>query len=196
MKKSVIVAVLAIAACVSYADLNVGFRASEGFYEHTGATSIVPAGSGDSLLVQLLASPDTTQDQAYAGETHYLDPTGNDVWLMDYVWTEGTGEGSEWANFPSQQYLGGTYNDGWYIYARIFESDSPVAGTWYFAGPADLQQDTTVPPGTPQDYNMNSGPGFGDTPDQQVAVIPEPSTIMLALVGCLPIVARIIRRRK
>jgi hypothetical protein len=141
--------------------------------------------------VQLIYSPDATTDGAWdTPADHYLDTaSGNDVWLADYVFTAG----STWADFPAQSYSG-AYSAG-YIYGRIFETDTPSAGTWYYEAPVNVAQDLTVPPASPQSYDFNQTPGY-ETCDQQVAGIPEPSTIMLALVGCLPIVARIIRRRK
>lgn len=207
MKKLGLMAVIIGIAMVSAnADVVVNWQASGGFtWASAGdpaAEGILGEGTGNSCLLQLIWSADATADAA-VDTGDYV--SGDDVLLASFVFTEdGAGGGIDsWAFFGFG--TSGTFNDaganpdGGYIYGRIFQDDSVDFDDWYYTGVVDAAVDKTVPPGTPQEYDINRGSlSFGDDAIDDGTfggqVVPEPTTWALFALGAVVVGLR--RRKK
>ena len=205
MKKMIVLtALLAVAfAGAASADIQVDWLADLGFYNHgvVGA----PAAPGDYILndggsapAYLIWSPNNVIDSLFGlpAIPGVVAATGDDIILA----TLGG------ANTPYADYTAGVsvYTDlafgetlaTGYIYARIFE-DALADGVYYNDGPivaAALYSYTGSEP--PQAYNHNTGddPINGGQCTDQLTVVPEPSTILLSILGLGVIMVRRFRK--
>lgn len=206
MKKMIILtAMLAVAfAGAASADIRVDWSGGTGFYVHT-ATPGAPADPGDyllagggSVMAYLIWSPLNAIDAltALPAIPGAVPVTGDDIILDSFSVVN-----SPYADYSAgvSDYLnanfGGAVLQNGYIYARIFEG--PVAdGVYYNDGPI-VAASTYLYTGSepPQVYNHNTGDdAWGGQCDTQLNVIPEPSTILLSLVGLGVIMVRRFRK--
>ncbi|MBP7829356.1 MAG: PEP-CTERM sorting domain-containing protein [Kiritimatiellae bacterium] len=109
-------------------------------------------------------------------------------------------------------HVGGNNVNAGYIYARIFDAAAPIVGTWYASSVIFDTSTFAVRPPAPGDPTpapsamdvVNGAPstfeGTGDyegvffNPADHGQVVPEPSTIMLALAGVGLLVYRRLRK--
>ena len=176
-----------IVASVSFGYLMVAWSANEGFY-FPGNPSQGILTNGESTIAQLIFSVDAVADPVDINNSAGGYVSGDDVLLAEITLTSGS-NCDEWAYFGAQNYTG-AYSAG-YIFGRIFEDNTPAIGERYFNGPIETAEDRS-PPQSPQSYDFNSGPDFGDDLDQ-VIPIPEPLSAALYGLGTLLILHR---RRK
>jgi len=174
-------------ASTALAYLMVAWGASEGFY-FPGDPSHGILTNGETTIAQLIFSVDAVADPVDINNSAGGYVSGDDVVLAEYTLTSGI-NCDEWAYFGAPNYTG-AYSAG-YIFGRIFEDNTPAIGERYFNGPMETAEDRS-PPQSPQSYDFNSGPGYGDDLDQ-VIPIPEPLTAALYGLGTLVILHR---RRK
>ena len=142
---------------ISFADFNVNFFSSNGFYGEDGISPLLP-NVGDGALVQLV----------YAGSNNQIDEitdynlsTGDDVIISSF---EVINDGSEFAEYAYGTY--GTVNSPYlgegYIYGRVFSDLLPIVGTSYYVGSliqaVDMDLDA-VPPLVPESYDLGGDTG-------------------------------------
>lgn len=191
------------------ANVYVLWGAPNGFYSSGGGlTSLFGIGSGESALAQLLWRPNNSGSVlgtggAVFGATDYV--SGGDVLLASYTLTEGV-NCNEWGEFTAPLFDdGGARPLGGYVYARIFENNTPQVDDWYYVGPVIAASNLNPPPGgsdSPQSYysqmNRDATDGFGDAIDggfgAQVQPVPEPGTMALFALGVATLAAS--RRRR
>ncbi|MBM4142708.1 MAG: PEP-CTERM sorting domain-containing protein [Lentisphaerae bacterium] len=188
--------------CVGMAQANVyvHWYSSWGFYAADGSTPLLGSdGSGQKTLAQLIWSEDNYADDADVGGL----TTGDDVWLADFTVQEDSAVNNPetfdyYALFTAtpDHNDGGARPDGGYIYARIFQDDTPAAGEWYFVGAVVAANDLNPggePPDPAQLYDINTDSENGNEIDEDWTgsnngllgeqVIPEPGTIGLFALG-------------
>jgi len=187
-----------VSAC---ADVNVDWVANAGFIWTAGDVSLLGDASGNSCLVQLIWSSDSTIGVADANTANYV--TGNDVFLASFVFTENgvPGDFDDYAYWSSPQNYNdsGSNPDGGYIYGRIFQDNSIGVGDWYYDGVIVAATDwdpTKEPLDPPQAYEFNRDLVNGDYIDGTYGgeVVPEPTTWALFALGAVVVGLR--RRRK
>lgn len=193
MKKIAVASVLAFTmAFVAHATISINWLSSFGVDDPAtpGTTFDLPIGS----LVQLIWSTNATADaiDVYDPTT----PQGDDI-LIDSLLTSSAGAFSS----------GGTYDavvdQGWgedayvpgYVYLRVFNSGTPALNDWYgessLVGGALTDQDPPV--GQSPDVVDIASAALYTLPNQ---IIPEPTTIGLALTGIGFLLIRRYRKRK
>ena len=194
-------ALLVIASTAVQADVYIQWQAAAGFY-FTADPASGFLGAGQSALAQLIWRPNNTglnagTDAAVVGGNYV---SGDDVWLTDFLITEGV-DTSEWGDFGAGIFTdGGSQPAGGFVYARIFESDNIVLGTRYYVGPVisanDL--DSSDPLVVPQPYQMNRDLTDGDAIDGAFGfqVVPEPGTIAMLALGIMTLGGAAHKRRK
>jgi len=208
MKKAVVLTVLLAVAFVgvAQADIQVNWGGLTGFYNHTAVPGS-PADPGDyllsgggSVMAYLIWSPDNAIDNltliSAAVLVRPLVDGGNDILLNSFSVVNNPY--ADYAAGPAQylnaNFGGNTLQTG-YIYARIFEG--PVADLVYYNdGPIVSAAPYTFTGSEPPVlYDQNTGdPAAGGQCDQQLTVIPEPSTIMLSILGLGMIMVRRFRK--
>ena len=201
--------VLAAAASVASAGVAVMWSVQNWAESHDSVGSSTGLLDNNDALWQLI----------YAGPNNAAEPiTGagsanpaNDYLAVgsdDVVWAERTiaqsggtaSDGTQWDNWLS--YGGGflAYQDtAWstagFVYQRVFESATPITGTWFYET-ALLALNTGWTVGGPaQSFYLDAGLPFAQ-PNQQAVVagvIPEPATMGLMGLGALVLA---IRRRR
>ena len=210
----------ALAGCVAFsaqANLLLDVDAGEGFF--LGATDpgvgFLGVDTGNMALIQLWYAADGTIDGGGAGANAGVGAAtavagGNDIWLMDWVFSEASGSAGD-ADFHSYAFFdtgsfptpGGapptSYDDlgantvtaGGVVYGRIFQDEAPTAGDWYFVSDPLAANDLTPGLNPPQvlHLNIDSNGSLGDSLDQTAGhsfqVVPEPGTIALFGLGIL-----------
>lgn len=179
---------------VSFADITVGLLDNNGLFLDSGFTTPLPAGS----LLHLIWSA----DNVYAGFGAGSGPLDTEVSGGDYsaygdylLWSGFTTVDGGWAgdldgatNYLPAAVGGANINNG-YVYAYVFQDAIPNAGDFFarstMPGPV-LGEQTNSPPDSP------SFVVFADTAPQAldtytIQVIPEPSTMILMLLGFVAI---------
>ena len=142
---------------ISFADFNVNFFSSNGFYGEDGISPLLP-NVGDGALVQLV----------YAGSNNQIDEitdynlsTGDDVIISSF---EVINDGSEFAEYAYGTYgiVNSPYLGDGYIYGRVFSDLLPIVGTSYYVGSlmqaVDMDLDI-IPPILPESYNLGGDNG-------------------------------------
>jgi len=205
MKKMIVLtALLAVAfAGVAQADIQVTWIGALGFYNHDVVGA--PAVPGDYILNEggsapayLIWSPNNVIDSLFGlpAIPGVVAATGDDIILATF----------NGANSPFGDYDAGTavYTDlafgetlaTGYIYARIFE-DALADGVYYNDGPivsAAGYAFTGSEPPVLYDHNQGDDPVNGGQCTEQLTVVPEPSTILLSILGLGVIMVRRFRK--
>ena len=206
MKKTllIVVASVAVTAGAAYGALWADVVASAGFYLDASGDPVLVEGSTDSALVQLIWSPNVTADAVDLGDANLVG--GDDVWLATYTYTEDGNPNNFdgyifWSAgfFPTHEGpdIGTPPDDLGFVYARVFENDTPALDTWYYTSEtvAALSNpgDGTVP-AQPVELNRNFEVGDAiDAGPYAAQVVPEPGTFALFGIGALVVG---LRRRK
>ena len=216
--KKILMALFASAVAASVATAGIGITWTTqnwGEYHDGGGSAILAA--NDALWQLIYAGADNTPDPihddgvvdpmdsqaAWAGN-NYLRPGGDDQLLASRIIPQGGGtaaDGTIWDEWltgvigtadPVFQDL--SWSQAGFVYQRVFESSTPLAGSTYFYQTGTLLLDTTFAGGTatPQDFFVDpaSGPFI---PNAQAYAVPEPATMGLLGLGALVMA---IRRRR
>ena len=210
MKKFLMaICALAVVTTVASAAVGISWSAGSWGYAHDGTSAIL---DNNSALWQLI----------YAGVNNTIDPipantvptAGGpgiaDDYVMgdDVVWAErsipmtgGTApeDSTAWDNWLMPQGGSVMFTDmSWttagFVYQRVFESSTPLAGSTYFYETGLLLLDTSFAGGTATPQDFFADPASGPlVPNQQAYAVPEPATMGLLGLGALVMA---IRRRR
>ena len=205
---------LAVAATVASAGIGISWGTTDwGEYHDGGGSPILAA---NSVLWQLIyAGSDNAIDpihndgvnpamesQAAWVANDYLRPGGDDQLIADRIIPMGGGtaaDGTEWSDWlilqsGSTVFVDPTWSQAGFVYQRVFESATPLAGSTYFFETGLVLLDTSYPQSPPSPQVFNVGPlGEGFVPNQQAYAVPEPATMSLLGLGALVMAFR--RRR-
>ena len=214
--KKILMAVFAFAVAVSVATAGIGITwTTQNWGETSGGDPILSA--NDVLWQLIYAGADNTADpihndgvvapmdsqEAWAAN-NYLRPGGDDQLLASRIIPMSggaAGDGTLWDEWLTGV-IGGsdpvfqdlTWSQAGFVYQRVFESSTPLAGSTYFYQTGLLAIDTSYAGGTstPQDFFVDpaSGPFI---PNSQAYAVPEPATMSLLGLGALVMAFR--RRR-
>ena len=214
--KKILMALFASAVAASVATAGIGITWTTqnwGEYHDGGGSAILAA--NDALWQLIYAGGDNTidpihddgvvspMDPAAWAANNSLRPGGDDQLLASRIIPMGggtAGDGTQWDEWLA--YQGGsvpTFADlSWstagFVYQRVFESSTPLAGSTYFYQTGLLLIDTSYAGGasTPQDFfvDPSTGPFI---PNAQPYAVPEPATMGLLGLGALVMA---IRRRR
>lgn len=197
MKKILFTLIMLSGMSAANAALYVSYSDLSGVTMNDGVTPILDASVDASqiALVQLIWTSDGVQDLAtigggVSGANEILDQQNISAALLgnDYA-----------ANFaflvgPSPDRVGS-------LYVRIFQGGTSVGnvdvGDWYYTGILNPVVVNPGPPSVADDVNLGPlGAGTGDfgTYSLNQQVVPEPTTLALAALGVLGLVARRFRR--
>ena len=205
MKKMIVLtALLAVAfAGIAQADIQVNWWANLGFYNHDVVGA--PAVPGDYILndggsapAYLIWSPNNVIDALTALPVipGVVAATGDDVILATFGGAASPfGDYDAGTSIYTDLAFGQTLATG-YIYARIFE-DALADGVYYNDGPivsAAAYAFTGSEPPVTYNHNQGDDPINGAQCDTQLNVIPEPSTILLSILGLGVIMVRRFRK--
>lgn len=208
MKKIITIVVAALFMTgIARGDISVALNVLSGVFLNHGGTSLNDMWGGGGLMQLIWStvpeySPSTTPVGGQPGVIA-------NYWVL---WSGTIGPPEEWANDHdggvnySNADVGGNNINAGYIYARVFEIASPVIGTWYASSliysTANFGQATNIPPPVPDAVDMTDGTdswydtdlGFRLQPLDHGQVVPEPSTLALALAGVGLLVYRRLRK--
>jgi len=198
MKKVLATLVASIAiATTSMADINIQWTAGAGFISDVGGTALLQGGG--SVLAQLIFTASgvigTANDDA---GVNYIG-TGNDnEYLSSFVMSVAGGTvSSDYGDFSRGPDLYAGFSSPGFVYARIFQSVTPTAGSWYYNSPliAVTTYDPLNPSSDPLQLNRDlvNGDGVYASAPNNFQVVPEPTTMALLGLGGLLLA---IRRRK
>ena len=214
--KKILMAVFAFAVAASVATAGIGVSWTTqnwGEYHDGGGSAILAA--NDALWQLIYAGvdglPDPIHDdgvtppmasQAAWAANNYLRPGGDDQVLASRIIPMGGGaaaDGTVWDEWLMPQsgstvFVDLTWSQAGFVYQRVFESSTPLAGSTYFYQSDTLLLDLSYPqaPPVPQVFNVDpsSGPLI---PNAQPYAVPEPATMGLLGLGALVMA---IRRRR
>ena len=215
--KKILMAVFAFAVAASVATAGIGITwTTQNWGEyHDGSASAILA-ANDALWQLIYAGADNMADpihndgvvapmdsqEAWAAN-NYLRPGGDDQLLASRIIPLGGGaaaDGTVWDDFMMYQsgsvpvFADLSWMQAGFVYQRVFESSTPLAGSTYFYQTGLLAIDTSYAGGTstPQDFFVDpaSGPFI---PNSQAYAVPEPATMSLLGLGALVMAFR--RRR-
>jgi len=200
-----IVGLVALAACSSYAGTSVEWRFFWGVYQHgqvdlsAGDTGTGIAASQDVLWQLVFTGTDNTPDavnpfnsgSGYVGDDDQVvftrvTPAGGGATV-----TTGSGLNSadglftEWLNAPGTVISeSATTFSGGSFYIRAFQDATPAVGEWYYDSPTTVAQNIALTDPLRTAQLVEGNPNFGTSGDApNVQIVPEPSTVALILVG-------------
>ncbi len=204
----------AVAASVATAGIGISWTTQNWGEYHVGGGSILAA--NDVLWQLIYAGADNIANpihddgvtppmdsQAAWVANNYLRPGSDDQLLASRIIPMGGGaaaDGTVWDEWLTPQAGNSVYEDlTWanagFVYQRVFESSTPLAGSTYFYQSDLMALDLNypqVPVPTPQVFNAD--PSTGPLiPNQQAYAVPEPATMGLLGLGALVMA---IRRRR
>ena len=214
--KKILMALFALAVATTVASAGIGIlwgTTEWGEYHDGGGSAILAA--NDALWQLIFAGADNTIDPihddgvtppmasqaAWAGN-NYLRPGGDDQVLASRIIPMGGGtaaDGTQWDEWlilqsGSTLYQDLTWSTAGFVYQRVFESSTPLAGSTYFYQTGLLALDTSYPQAPPVPQAFSVGPaGSGFIPNAQPYAVPEPATMGLLGLGALVMA---IRRRR
>lgn len=213
--KKILMALFASAVAASVATAGIGISWSTqnwGEYHDGGGSAILAANAAlwqlifagaDNQIDQIdNSAPPMASQAAWAGN-NYLRPGGDDQLLASRIIPMGGGaaaDGTVWDEWLSYQsgsdpvFQDLTWTTAGFVYQRVFESSTPLAGSTYFYQTGLLALDTTFagPPASPQVFNVDT-PAGPFIPNAQPYAVPEPATMGLLGLGALVMA---IRRRR
>ena len=215
--KKILMAVFAFAVAASVATAGIGITWSTGggWGEYNDGSGSAILAANDALWQLIYAGADNAADPIHDDgvnppmdsqeawvANNYLRPGGDDQVIAQRIIALGGGtaaDGTIWDEWL-MPVIGGTdpvfqdltWSQAGFVYQRVFESSTPLAGSTFFYQTELLEIDTSFAGGTalPQDFFI-SGAAF--TPDQQAYAVPEPATMSLLGLGALVMAFR--RRR-
>lgn len=204
MKKLVgLMAVLLVASTVAMAGV-VQWYVPYGIYPHD-ATDLETTDDGTGVLSSfdvlwqlIYAGPDNTADPVDITATGFV--SGDDeVWGSRLLSSNDSGIFDEWLYTRSQAQTASdplpyvySEDEPCYLYQRVFESQTPTEGTYYYQSDLVLL-DTHYKNGT-QVFALAESDEVGVKADQQIPgaqpSVPEPATMSLLGLGALAMVLR------
>ncbi len=153
--------VLSTTSTISFADVLIAWRASEGFFKNgDGATGFLNASvnTDQEALAQLIwAGSDNTADPPSAGGG----VTGDDVLLDTFTINTDNSHSTYGDGWTANTQVPYPADGGGSVYARVFENTSPEVGSLYYDA-AILEAHDLSPPAAPQWYEVNSTIFDGD----------------------------------
>ena len=205
----------AVAASVATAGIGISWTTQNWGEYHVGGGSILAA--NDVLWQLIYAGADNIANpihddgvvapmdsQAAWAANNYLRPGSDDQLLASRIIPMGGGaaaDGTLWDEWltkvtgsadPVFQDL--TWTQAGFVYQRVFESSTPLAGSTYFYETGLLLLDTSFAGGTATPQDFFADPASGPlVPNQQAYAVPEPATMGLLGLGALVMA---IRRRR
>lgn len=209
IKQALLIAGIMSLAGMSQAGLSVRWYVGYGMYPHGAAdiTSGTP-GTGvaavNSVIWQLVyAGSDNIANAVNLANSGTGWNGGDDIVLASRT-TPAGGDASfdEWLFNANPGSLSPTENASYtsgFVFVRVFQSAAPAGGEWYYNSPTLALQniDLTDPSRVAQNLDANplSGDAQGNALNQQIAVVPEPSTIMFAALGLGLVAIRRVRKQ-
>ncbi|MCO5067842.1 MAG: PEP-CTERM sorting domain-containing protein [Kiritimatiellae bacterium] len=182
-------------AVSSHAALYVSYGDSTGFVMPDGTTPIINGGTGSNALFQLIFTASGINSAAFVGGA----TSGDNVILAERTFSEADA-GNPYLGTAFEIYGPDTYQAG-YVFVRIFQGGTDVGNTavgdWYIDGQILATINNPGPPTIPdlvQVGPVGGGTGFSGTYRLNQQVVPEPTTLALAALGVLGVVARRFRR--
>jgi hypothetical protein len=205
MKKAIsIVAVALMASSVAMAANQMAWSIPYGVYDHE-ATDLTAEGgilqNYDVLWQLIYAGPNDTIDPVGTAATDYV--TGDDSVLDHRIFNKGSAtdtlSGNTWddlALFTTDDSItvaptfGEIYDPdkAYYVYQRVYESQTPVDGTYYFE--SDLVAIGPKYAASIQSFPIVNYDDHGIKTDKIVNTTPEPATMSLLGLGALAMVLR------
>lgn len=200
MKKALAALIAVTLAGVAHADIQINWRAQAGFY-HNGTVGNFPNDGilfpSGSTIAMLIWSPDSVINDVDPSNVGGNYVGGNDLYLDTFVVSYPGSSLSEFADYlnGAEIYVnanyGGTLLQNGFVYARIFQDATPVAGEYYFDSPVLATTAYTGIEGAQLlDHNTDNTNGN----ELNKLIVPEPSVLAFLGAGALVVAFRRMRR--
>lgn len=204
MKKAFLTSILVVCSTLALqAGTSVTWYFDYGMFPHNSVDLVSGSGvaaSQDILWQLVYAGPNNQLDDISAGQglgnavNGYVASGSDDQVLFSRTVPMGGGTAledgnsfGEWLDgFPSKSENATTLPVGSLLYMRVFEGPTPVDGTYFWESTSTLaweNKDLTDPFRVSQVFQGNTAAGAGDMVNQQIQIVPEPSTVALVLLG-------------